>query len=244
MAGICGEIKEKSGKGIEMSGKTRIKIIVDLLMTLALLFLMPYGMVGEAAHEWIGTGMFVLFVLHHILNRGWTAHFLKGRYTIQRLVQTVLVLLVLSSFLGSMLSGILLSRHVFAFLDIRGGISFARNLHMVSAYWGFVWMSLHLGIHWNMVIRMAGKRFQKPSYVRKWTARAAALLIVGYGIYAFIKREIGSYMFLKTHFVFFDYQEPLLFFMLDYIAVMGMFVFIGYYGCGRLKKMRETEKKE
>lgn len=114
-------MKERSGKGIEMSGKTRIKIIVDLLMTFALLFLMPYGMVGEAAHEWIGTGMFVLFVLHHILNRGWTAHFLKGRYTIQRLVQTVLVLLVLSSFLGAMLSGILLSRHVFAFLDIRGG---------------------------------------------------------------------------------------------------------------------------
>lgn len=48
-------------------------------------------------------------------------------------------------------------------------------------------------------------------------------------------------MFLKIHFVFFDYQEPLLFFMLDYIAVMGMFIFIGYYGYGRLKKRNKTK---
>lgn len=38
-------------------------------MTVALLLLMAYGLVGEAAHEWIGMGMFALFVAHHILNR-------------------------------------------------------------------------------------------------------------------------------------------------------------------------------
>ena len=36
-------------------------------------------------------------------------------------------------------------------------------------------------------------------------------------------------MFLKKHFVFFDYTEPLVFFMLDYIAVMGLFIAVGYY---------------
>jgi hypothetical protein len=46
----------------------RVKIGIDILLTAALLLLMPYGMVGEAAHEWIGTAMFLLFVIHHILN--------------------------------------------------------------------------------------------------------------------------------------------------------------------------------
>lgn len=35
---------------------------VDGLMTLALLFLMGYQLWGEAAHEWVGAGMFVLWI--------------------------------------------------------------------------------------------------------------------------------------------------------------------------------------
>ena len=40
-----------------MKTKQKIKMAVDLLMTIALLLLMPYEMIGEAAHEWIGAGM-------------------------------------------------------------------------------------------------------------------------------------------------------------------------------------------
>lgn len=47
------------------------KIIVDVLMTLVLLFLMGYQFWGEAAHEWAGAGMLILFLAHHFLNRHW-----------------------------------------------------------------------------------------------------------------------------------------------------------------------------
>ena len=40
----------------------KIKIAVDAAMSVFMLLLMAYGLVGEAAHEWIGMGMFVLFV--------------------------------------------------------------------------------------------------------------------------------------------------------------------------------------
>ena len=43
-----------------MSRKQKLKIIIDLLLTVFVLLLMPYGMVGEAAHEWIGVGMLLL----------------------------------------------------------------------------------------------------------------------------------------------------------------------------------------
>lgn len=45
------------------------KITVDLGMTILLMLLMAFERIGRTAHEWIGAGMFVLFVLHHILNR-------------------------------------------------------------------------------------------------------------------------------------------------------------------------------
>lgn len=106
---------------------------------------------------------------------------------------------------------------------------------MISAYWGFVLMSVHLGFHWSMMMGMAKKFFPKPSAVRKWVLRILALVIAGYGVYAFIRRDIGIYMLLRSHFVFFDYEEPLVFFYLDYIAVMGLFIWIGNYVCVGLR---------
>ena len=61
-----------------MKPKAAVKMIVDILMTAALLFLMGYQFWGDAAHEWAGAVMFVLFILHHILNRGWYSALPKG----------------------------------------------------------------------------------------------------------------------------------------------------------------------
>lgn len=212
-----------------MKPKMIIKIITDIAMTAALLLLMTYGLIGEAAHEWIGVSMFVLFILHHILNSHWNRNLFKGKYTSIRILQTILVILVLLSMLGSMFSGIILSRYVFQSITIRGWRTFARNLHMISAYWGFVLMSLHLGLHWNMMMGMVRKFVNRKSVARTRVLRVVALLIAGYGIYAFIRRGIGRYMLMMDHFVFFDFDEPIIFFIVDYVAVMGLFVFVGHY---------------
>ena len=51
--------------------RNKSRIAVDAGMTLSLLFLMSYGLISEKVHEWIGILMFVLFILHHVLNRKW-----------------------------------------------------------------------------------------------------------------------------------------------------------------------------
>lgn len=111
------------------------------------------------------------------------------------------------------------------------------------AYWGFVLISLHLGLHWSMMRGMARKGFPGLSSFRKWIARIAGAAIAGYGFYAFIKRKIGSYMLMQVHFVFFNYEEPVIFFLLDYMAAMALFVFVGHYFCEVIKKkgMRKYE---
>lgn len=113
---------------------------------------------------------------------------------------------------------------------------------MLSAYWGLVFMSLHLGFHWGMMMRIAKKPFKRPSVIRKWILRTAAVLIAGYGIYAFTQRDIGSYMLLKNLFVFFDFEEPVILFVLDYIAVIGLFVTISYYFSLCLKKVKKQSE--
>ena len=208
--------------------KMRIKICVDIAITIALLLLMAYQLVGEEAHEWIDIAMFLLFVLHHVLNRLWSKQIFKGKYSVRRIFQTVLVLFILLCMVGSMVSGIIISRYVFVPLQISGDTETARSVHMLCAYWGFVFMSLHLGFHWNMIIAMAGKAFPKVPAGGRSVLRVRSVLIAGYGVIAFVQRDIWNYLILKNHFAFYDFSEPMAFFWLDYLAVMGMFVFVGY----------------
>ncbi len=208
--------------------KQILKIITDILMTVALLLLMAYSLIGEATHEWIGAALLVLFVIHHCLNGKWSRNLFRGKYTMFRVFQTILVLLVSLCMAGAMASGIVLSRYVLD-LDIHGFSSIARTIHMICAYWGYVLLSLHLGLHWRMMMGMAGKLTKRPSNARKWILRGLAVLIAVYGLYAFVKRNLGNYMLLRQQFVFFDFEEPLVFFLLDYTAIMGLFVCIGHY---------------
>ena len=61
-------------------------------------------------------------------------------------------------------------------------------------------------------------------------------------VYALIARQVADYLFGKTMFAFFDTSEPVILFLLDYLAIMGTFVFAGHYLSKVLKliKRRKT----
>lgn len=225
-----------------MKKKLICKIVIDMIMTVLLLFLMARQITGDLAHEWLGAGMFVLWIAHHILNRNWYVHLFKGKYTPVRVLQIITNAAVLFSMLGLMVSGVILSREVFAFLPISGGVAFARSLHIVSAFWGFVLMAFHLGLHWNMVLGMVRNAVgTAPSKPVCFFLRVAAVFIAGYGVYAFEKNQILSYLFLRAHFVYFDFEKPVGLFFAEYIAIMGLFIFLAHFitkGLQRLIKRR------
>lgn len=213
-----------------MKKKTIVKRILDVLMTIGLLFSMGYQFWGDPAHEWVGAGTLVLFIIHHFLNINWYKSLLKGRYTPMRIVQLFVNVLTFMSMLALMYSGIVLSTEVFAFLSIESGLALARRLHILGLYWGFILMSIHLGLHWNMVLGMFRKKASKESAskVRSVIGTVIGLMIAGYGISVFIRRDFLTYLLLKSEFVFLDYDEPVLLFYIDYLALMGMCIFIAH----------------
>lgn len=222
-----------------MTVRRKRQLLLDVAMTALLLLLMAYSLIGETAHEWLGTAMAVLFLSHHVLNVRWYKGLAKGRWSLPRIAQTVVNFALLFMMLGLIASGIILSRKVFSFLPISGGTSFARTVHMACSYWGFCLMSIHIGMHWGIVIGRFRQLAKSNSRRRTILLRAAAVLIAGYGVYAFFYREIGAYMTLKTAFVFFDFEEPLALFFLDYLAVMGLFAVIGYYAIKLLQRLEQ-----
>lgn len=232
-----------------MKLKTIIKLAVDVLMTLALLVLMGYQFWGGTAHEWIGAAMFILFIAHHVLNMHWHKNLFKGKYTAFRILTLCVDLLVFAAMLAQMYSGIVMSRYVFKFLPIAGGMMFARRIHILGAYWGFLLMGLHLGLHWNMVVGMVRKNIhiKKISKMRSVILFSLSALIAGYGVYVFIKRDFITYLFLKSEFVFLDYSETKILFYIDYFALMGLCIFIAHYGsklCKYLNGKYLNRKKE
>lgn len=211
--------------------KSTVKMIFDLLMTVVLFLLMTYILIVEWIHEWLGVMMFVLVITHHLLNIGLYKRILKGRYTRSRIFMTILDISLSVIMIISMINGIIMSREVFAFIDISAPISLARDLHMLSAYWAFTLLSIHIGLHFDMIKAICKKaiKTKKLSHHQIYLLRFLVVAFVIYVIYAFIKSDILSYMFLRTHFVFFDLKQPLIFFFGEYLAIMFLWATFAYH---------------
>lgn len=176
-----------------MVNKQKIKIIIDLVMTITLLLLMLFQITGQQVHEYLGIMMLVLFLGHNVLNWKWYRHLFKGKYKFYRCIQTVLNISILMMMLGLGYSGMVMAQYVP--FSISGSISLARRLHLACSYWGFVLMSMHLGMHIRQMMNM----FKKYIHLKTNALKIIKLMIVIvclYGIYCFIQNNMISYMFL------------------------------------------------
>lgn len=225
-----------------MNLKLSVKLIVDALMSLCLFLLMGYQLWGDFAHEWIGTGMFVLFITHHLLNRKWYRGIFSGRLTKRRVCAIVLNILLISDMILLAFSGITMSNHVFTFLDIRGHTGTARIIHIIASYWGFILMSVHIGMHWGMISGIIKKHagLTCKSDTTKAAVKTVSAIIAVYGVYAFCKRDFLTYMLGRTSFVFFDFSEPAVLFYADYLAITATCIYLIYHA---LKKLKQEGKK-
>ena len=55
------------------------------------------------------------------------------------------------------------------------------------------------------------------------------------------RRNFLTYMFLRSEFVFLDYEEPKILFYLDYLSLMGMCIFISHYMGKFLQSLKKKE---
>ena len=178
--------------------KKHIRTVVDMAMIVLLPMLMAYSLIGEKLHEIIGTILFALFIVHHVLNRQWYKAIFNGKYTPRRIFQTVLNFLLLVFMLTQPISGILMSKYLYSSIRIAGSSATARELHLFLAYWGFVFMCLHAGTHMCAPIKKLQARGR-----RTLTMILIALGAISvYGGYAFVKRRLPEYMFLRSSFAF------------------------------------------
>ena len=224
-----------------MKRKQILKISVDAVMLVLFFLQMAYHLFENNQHVWIGVGLILLFILHQFLNWKWYRGLLKGKYSGARILMTTINLLLLVSMIGIMVSGMMLSREVFDFLNLRAGM-LGRRLHMVSTAWSFLLMAAHLGVHSGMILGLVKKMIHPKSKWSGMIGRIVVLLISMYGVYAFVTRQLADRMFLLMEYAFFDYEEPAVFFFGDYLCILILFAAGTYYLSKQLRKERSESK--
>ena len=218
-----------------MTNKQKIKIAIDLVMTITLLLLMLFQITGQQVHEYLGIMMLVLFLGHNILNWKWYRHLFKGKYKLYRCIQTILNISILMMMLGLGYRGMVMAQYVP--FSISGSISLARRLHLACSYWGFVLMSMHLGMHLRQMMNMFKKYIHLKTNVLK-IIKLMIVIICLYGIYCFIQNNMISYMFLINEFVFFDFEKNTFIVLLEYLSMMILWINIGYFITNKIKGFR------
>lgn len=162
--------------------KLKIKMTIDILMTILLILLMMYQVIGQKLHEYYGVAMLTLFIIHHIWNINWYKNFFKGKYKTACTLNTIVNFALLVFMLCLGFSGIIIYRHVFTFLPINRSMTTARTIHMATSYWSFVLISVHLGLHWGMIIGIFQRLVKGKNHTRllEFILRLVALTFSGY----------------------------------------------------------------
>ena len=131
----------------------KIRMPIDIAMTLLSIILMGgnYFFPADIVHEILGVALLLLWAVHIALNRRWYGAIFRGSYNPYRVMQTVINCGILICAIFLMISGIILSNHIFTFLGIEKGLGFARIAHLLASHWYFLFMSMHIGLHVSMI---------------------------------------------------------------------------------------------
>ena len=221
------------------------KIVIDLAMYVIFLLLMERHLLSGATHEWLGISLFVLFITHNLLNYRFYTSLFNGKYSVIRIVQTIIDLLLLIAMLLCIASSMMISGTVFKWLNL-SGTDVGREIHLISTAWTFILMSLHLGLHWSNFVAMDKKiRINLTANTVVVLALRAVVIALGtFGVYVFISRCFYEEMFLLASFKFFDYDKNIIVYLLETFSMSVVFVAIAYYAKSAILTLRLNENKK
>ncbi len=124
----------------------KFRILIDITMYILFVLLMGHHIIDGLPHEVLGTILFILFITHNILNYKFYKSIFKGKYTPKRIFTTIIDILFVLIMLGMIISVVMISKEVFAFLNIERN-TIGKLMHMFNQSWGFIIMSIHVGMH-------------------------------------------------------------------------------------------------
>jgi hypothetical protein len=218
------------------------RLVLDLLAVSLLLAALAYYAFDNATHEVAGTAMFLLLIVHNIFNRRWYGAITKGRREARSLTTKAINLSLLIAILILLATSLVISQTVFSFLSLTSTFTI-RQIHTLVAYTALLIVGLHIGLKWTMLMGLARSRFGigTGSRARTYFLRAIAIAVAAGGAYALFDQNVGAKLLMRQSFGFGNLEQPISTFVLQHIAIVGLFASLTHYGLAvsRRREVRE-----
>lgn len=132
------------------------KIILDIVMFIMFLFLMFTNITGVLIHEILGIVIFILVILHIVINRKWLFSIskniknknIKTKFKIMCIIDWLMTIII---FIIT-ISGMILSTDLFSFIP-NNNYNLSYNIHLYLSDMEIIIMFIHLGLHLNEVYK-------------------------------------------------------------------------------------------
>lgn len=168
--------------------KNNLKILLDLAMVITFALLLNKMVIaGQAFHEIAGLAVGLALVIHHLFNWRWikqvTLKIFK-KAAVKTRIGYLVDLLFLITMGYILISGILISKVLFPNLTY-GNQLFFKITHISAPYVALLLLGIHLGLHWNWVMRMFKRIFgtAQNKIITEYIARATAVVVLAFGVY-------------------------------------------------------------
>ncbi|MGG3916024.1 DUF4405 domain-containing protein [Rossellomorea vietnamensis] len=201
-----------------------IRLAIDLTMTILMLVAMAYRITGNTIHEVVGVFLFVLFIVHNILNRRWYKAIAKGKYNVRRILSIMVNLLFLMSIVTIIISSLPISSDLLPYISVNNDMVW-REIHVLTSYWAFILMAVHIGMSWTTIIKAVGRMsgMTQTSRIRTITLRFIAVMMVVYGVQTSFDREMIYKLTIYNPFGW-GADDSTFRFLIDHLAIMGIYI--------------------
>lgn len=211
-------------------------------MLLFFLLLMADRYTGNPVHEIAGTLLFLLFVVHAAVNGTWYATVMRGSYPPTRTLRLAANGLLLAAFMGSVGSGMAISKTIFPFVGFADGFSM-RILHMCLTHWTFLLTGVHLGLYWQRIRNGIWTHF--PLWAEKvksgFLPTALASLMALYGIHAFSIRDMSYVLTMQSTYSVWIDGDTLFRLLFDYGSMLCLFAVPAHIAVRTVNNRKERE---
>jgi len=220
----------------------QLRLVLDLLAAGLLVLGLAYYWLDNLSHELIGTAMFALVILHNVFNRRWYGTASRTQRSLQGGINILSIVMLVIATVALLVTSLMISQSLFRFLPLDGGYT-ARQIHSLAGYWAVIFVSVHVGLRWSMIMGVVRNLcgISSMSMARTIFLRLLAFGIAAYGVHSAGVIGLGAKLTATVTMNYWDFTVATLPFFIHLSAIMGLCVQVGHYlatAIRFLKRMR------
>lgn len=182
----------------------KIKIILDIIMFVSMILLMKTNITGLQLHEILGICLFIIFIIHKIINFKWVKSVgknilnknMKNKSKMMFFLDLILFIFVTLN----ITTGILVSKFILVSITVNN-IETVTILHKFFAWWSLILISIHIGLHWENVVNCFERKFKslKENKILQILFILLYIAITIIGIWSISRTSVYSKLILNIH---------------------------------------------